>query len=173
VDVGTDVFAFKDDREEIARIQVKTNSNPTVYKDGSGHSAKFAISIKQLEQPDDRPALHYALAVRLKGKWVDFLVLGRSQLQQMWDSPQPFGSENATTGDLEITVEFRQEVTCSGRNLTAYRNAWDQLPPLRPSPKWAAQELGSSATGAGGDLPPTAPGRGAAPTPPGNKPSQP
>jgi hypothetical protein len=145
VDLGTDVFAFKDDREEVARIQVKTNSNPHEYKDGSGYSAKFAIPLKQLEHPDDRPALYYALAVRLKGNWTDFLVISRTNLREFYEGDQPFGYVNRQTGDLEITVEFRAAVMCSGQNLTEYRNAWDKLPPLQPPPQVAALEQGVAA----------------------------
>jgi hypothetical protein len=35
VDVGTDVFAFRDDREDVARIQVKTEAGKR-YKTGGG-----------------------------------------------------------------------------------------------------------------------------------------
>ncbi len=36
VDLGTDVFVFKDDREEVVRLQVKACTAPHVYADGSG-----------------------------------------------------------------------------------------------------------------------------------------
>lgn len=42
VDLGTDLFAFKDDREEVVRIQVKACTAPHAYADGSGYSAKFS-----------------------------------------------------------------------------------------------------------------------------------
>src|SRR5438876_4699895 len=63
VDVGTDVFAFRDDREDVARIQVKTAPG-TPYANGKGYSAKFDIPKKQLGRTDD-PPLFYAFAVRL------------------------------------------------------------------------------------------------------------
>ena len=47
VDVGTDVFAFREDREEVARIQVKTEAG-TWYKRAEGYSAKFGVPMKQL-----------------------------------------------------------------------------------------------------------------------------
>ena len=46
VDLGTDVFAFKDDREEVVRLQVKACTVPHIYADGSGYSAKFALPMK-------------------------------------------------------------------------------------------------------------------------------
>ncbi len=63
VDLGTDVFAFKDDREEVVRIQVKSCTVPHIYADGSGYSAKFGLPMKQFRRLDDRPPLYYALAV--------------------------------------------------------------------------------------------------------------
>src|SRR5438046_168603 len=46
VDLGTDVFAFKEDREEVVRIQVKACTVPLTYADGSSYSAKFALPMK-------------------------------------------------------------------------------------------------------------------------------
>src|SRR5438445_13050040 len=67
VDIGTDVFAFRDDREEVARIQVKTEAG-TRYKKGKGYSAKFGVPMNQLGHTD-APPLFYALAVRLDDEW--------------------------------------------------------------------------------------------------------
>ena len=47
IDAGTDVFAFRDDREEVARIQVKTAPG-TQYKKEQGYSAKFGIPLSIL-----------------------------------------------------------------------------------------------------------------------------
>src|SRR5256885_14146063 len=47
VDLGTDVFAFKDDREDVVRLQVKACTVPRNYVDGSGYSAKFVLPMKQ------------------------------------------------------------------------------------------------------------------------------
>jgi hypothetical protein len=142
VDLGSDIFAFKEDRAEVVRIQVKTNAKQTVYKDRTGYSAKFAIPMKQLNYPDDnRPPLFYALAVRREKKeWIDFLVISRATLKEHWNGARKFGHENGQTGDLEITVEFRNEVICSGCNLTEHRNAWHALPPLRPLPNLSLAE---------------------------------
>ena len=46
VDVGTDVFAFRDDREEVARIQVKTARGQR-YKNGKGYSARFGVPMEE------------------------------------------------------------------------------------------------------------------------------
>jgi hypothetical protein len=132
VDLGTDVFAFKDDREEVVRIQVKACTVPHPYADGSGYSAKFALPMKQLSRLDDRPPLFYALAVLRDHRWVDFLVVGRARLQSYYNGPTRFGSLNNANGELELTVEFRPKVECSGQDLTDCLNAWESLPPLQP-----------------------------------------
>jgi len=85
VDAGTDVFAFHDTREDVARVQVKT-AQGTPYKKGDGHSAQFSFPLKQLERPD-KPPLYYALAVRLEGVYVDFIVLERAQMNDYFNGP--------------------------------------------------------------------------------------
>jgi hypothetical protein len=134
VDVGTDVFAFIDGREEVVRLQVKGCNTPHVYADGTGYSAVFALPMKQLRRLDDRPPLFYALAVRRDEKWADFLVVSRERLQSYYNSENKFGSQDKNNDALNITVEFRAEVECSGQQLTDCRNAWESLPPLRPLP---------------------------------------
>jgi hypothetical protein len=84
VDIGTDVFAFRDDREEVARIQVKTATGKR-YKKTRGYSADFRIPIDQLKRTD-APALFYALAVRLTDGWGSILVIGRAKLQELYSA---------------------------------------------------------------------------------------
>jgi hypothetical protein len=135
VDVGTDVFVFQDDREEVVRLQVKACTVPYIYTDGSGYSAKFALPMKQFRRLDDRPPLYYALAVLREDRWADFLVVSRARLQSYYYGSTKFGSYNKTNDDLEITVEFRAKVECSGQEFTDCRNAWKSLPPLQPAPE--------------------------------------
>jgi hypothetical protein len=134
VDLGTDVFAFKDDREEVVRIQVKACTKPYPYADGTGYSAVFTLPIRQLKRLDDRPPLYYALAVMRDGNWSDFLVVSRVKLREYYDDAKPFGSLDQVNEELRITVAFRDKVECSGRDLTECRNAWNSLPPLRETP---------------------------------------
>jgi hypothetical protein len=161
VDLGTDVFAFKDDREEVVRLQVKACTAPYSYADGSGYSAKFALPMKQFHRLDDRPPLYYALAVLRNDRWVDFLVVSRARLQSYFYGTTKFGSYNKTNDDLEITVEFRVKVECSGRELTDCRNAWNSLPPLQPTPdlEGAIEQKGSSGSADASLSPPAAPGQ--------------
>lgn len=141
-DVGMDVFAFRDDREEVARIQVKTAPG-NHYKQGGGYHAKFAIPSVQLERTDN-PPLFYALVVRLGEGWGNILLFGRGRLHQLWKE-KGLGSPNKKSGDLELYIQFRPslgeeegkegrkwKVKCGTLDLTDYLNAWESLPPLRP-----------------------------------------
>jgi hypothetical protein len=141
VDVGTDVFAFRDDREHVARIQVKT-APAKLYKDGSGYSAKFGVTMAQLSRPDS-PPLFYAFAVRMGDAWGAFVVISRTNLKELWD--EGCGSENPKSGDLELQIQFRPKQSphddeahnsararCGEFDLSEYLNAWEILPPLKP-----------------------------------------
>ena len=135
VDVGTDVFAFKDNREEIVRLQVKSCTVPKEYADKSGYSATFVLPMKQFRRLDDRPPLYYALAVLREDKWVDFLIVSRAKLQTLYGGKTKLGSYKKKKDELAITVAFRAEVECSGQKLTDCRNAWTSLPPLQSTPE--------------------------------------
>ena len=91
--------------------------------------------MKQFLRQDKRPPLYYALAVLREDRWVDFLVVSRVRLRSYYDGETKFGSFNKANDDLEITVEFRATVECSGQELTDCRNAWMSLPPLLPLPQ--------------------------------------
>ncbi len=53
-------------------------------------------------------------------------------MQGYYNGTAKFGHRNRNSGDLEITLEFRDRVECSGQDLTDCRNAWASLPPLQP-----------------------------------------
>jgi hypothetical protein len=142
--VGTDLFAFRDDREDVARIQIKTAPGKP-YQSGHGYHAKFGIPMAQLARTDS-PPLFYALAVRLESGWGSFIVISRAALYELWNNG--CGSENKSSGDLELHIQFRPDEETAGRkeaeseqklkalcgksHLTVYINAWESLPPLKP-----------------------------------------
>jgi len=132
VDLGTDGFAFRDDRDEMIRIQVKACTTPHSYADGSGYSARFSLPVKQLTEPEREPELFYVLAVLREDRWTDFLIVSQVRLGVMFRGGRPFGFHNPKNDDLQITVEFREKVTISGQEFTDCRNGWESLPPLRP-----------------------------------------
>lgn len=146
VDVGTDVFVFRDDREDVARIQVKA-ARGQPYKRESGYHTKFGVPMDQLRRTD-APPLFYALAIRLDAGWGPFVVISRTDLQTLWNDG--LGSENQKSGDLELYIRFRPvgregelggvpaktagmpSALCGTFDLTRYVNAWESLPPLKP-----------------------------------------
>jgi hypothetical protein len=164
-DVGTDVFAFRDDREEVARIQVKTAPGLR-YKKAKGYHAKFGIPMEQLKQTDV-PPLFYALAIRLDNGWGSFVVISRGELQKLSD--EGCGSGNEEFGFLFLNIRFRageegegaggQEAEneqklrafCGKFDLTDFIDAWESLPPLKPSAANDGDEyVGGVDVGAGG-----------------------
>jgi hypothetical protein len=138
IDVGMDVFAFRDDRQEVARIQVKA-AQGIPYQKGGGYRAQFNIPLNQLGPPDE-PSLYYVLAVRLEEQWVSFLVIGRLRLKEYWKGDRPFGIENPKAGELALQIKYRPNaddpdkltVRCGDVELDSYLDAWEQLPPLKP-----------------------------------------
>jgi hypothetical protein len=131
VDFGTDVFAFHDNHEYVARIQVKT-SHGEPYKRGEGYHAQFTLPLKQLDRPDS-PPLFYALAVRSDRGWEDFIVIGREKLKDIWNGTARLGKSDAKNENLIIYAQFRSAgVRCGEIDMSAYLNAWDLLPPLWP-----------------------------------------
>jgi len=146
VDIGTDVFAFREDREDVARIQVKTAPG-IPYKKTHGYWAKFGVPMAQLRRTD-APPLYYALAVRLDKRWGSFIIINRAKLQELWN--EGCGSENRNSGDLELRIQFRPkkeaeakendkasnesnlQAHCGRFNLTNYLESWETLPPLKP-----------------------------------------
>jgi hypothetical protein len=126
VDIGEDVLAFEDGKPEVTRLQVKTAT--AVRQKRSGYfSARVSIPLGQLAEQDD-PELHYIFAVRLQGQWVEFVVIRRSELHELWKENE-IGSENQKSGELQLTLSFSPgRLTCSGFNLQQYRGAWERLP---------------------------------------------
>lgn len=127
VDAGTDVFAFRDEREEVARLQVKT-AHGTPYAKGDGYSAQFNIPLQQLLRYD-RPRLYYALVARLEDRFADFLIVSRTDLQGYWSGGKKFGLKDKQN-QLVLKVQFREQVVCGEVDLTRHRNNWTSLPPF-------------------------------------------
>ena len=73
-------------------------------------------------------------AVRLMGRWVDFLVIGRHRLNSLRvteDMGTEYTDKKTNKAYLKLTFSFTpDDVTCSGKSLHDSRNAWTVLPPL-------------------------------------------
>lgn len=139
LDFGTDVFAFREDRPEVTRLQVKAAQGKR-YRKEEGYAATFDIPLEQLRK-DDIPPLFYVLAARVEGQWTDFLILTRPDLKRFWEDDALFGTENLRSGNLVLTIQFRPgSVRCGEVDLTPFRNAWGTLPPLQPVPVARGEE---------------------------------
>jgi hypothetical protein len=150
VDEGTDVFAFLEDRPEVVRIQVKS-AKAVAYKEGGGYHAQFDIPMAQMGRDHD-PPLFYVLAANLDGNQVSFLIISRVDMRGYWNGTTPFGTENARSGNLVLTVRYREKILSQQVELTRYQNAWNDLPPLKPrsAPTLQDQGVGVAPGAAGG-----------------------
>lgn len=131
LDVGTDIFAFRDDRPEVARVQVKA-CQAMALQTPDRFRGRFNIPLRQLRAADE-PPLYYVLAIRVGDVWSDFLVVSRARLREYDESDLRFGHESKRNESLELSVRFSpQRVLCGQVELTAHRNAWSDLPPVAP-----------------------------------------
>jgi hypothetical protein len=131
VDVGDDVFVVREKDEAVTRVQVKYAAADE--QQNGEYVAQFSLPWKQLDRPDDTPALVYVLAVRYKQKWTDFIVVRRSVLRQL-QAKYAVGSIAKKDGDaiaLALRLVFTKEsVKGKGKfSFQPYRNAFDPWPP--------------------------------------------
>lgn len=131
VDLGTDLFAFREGASAVLRLQVKTAQGEP-YATSPGYSAQFSIPLAHLNRRD-KPEVVYVLVARVGGAFVDFLLVSRADMQRFRRGNRRFGTVNNAAAELALHVQFRpDEVRCGQVELTAYRNAWDRLALLRP-----------------------------------------
>jgi hypothetical protein len=131
VDEGTDVLAFREDRPPITRLQVKT-ARAKPYRRSEGYSAQFSVPLRHLYWRDPGDTIVYAFAVRSGERFTDFLVISRPALRDFHEHAESFGSEDSE-GNLILSIQFRDVVVRGSVDLTPFRNAWEQLPPLTNS----------------------------------------
>lgn len=121
VDVGDDIFVVRDRTGQLWRIQVKTAIGE---RRGYGYSGKFAVALRQLEDPR-KPDLHYVFALRRGAQW-EFLAIPRSALLNERED-QGVGSVSGEAVILTLRY-WDQSVLCSGRDFQGYRNNWQEWP---------------------------------------------
>jgi hypothetical protein len=130
IDVGEDLFTFKDGQHLIDRIQVKT-ANARRLRISDGYVARISLPLAQLRAKDD-PELHYVFPIRLDEKWTDFVVISRKNLRLL-QVLEAIGSENTKSGELQLRLIFDpKSLTCKGHDLSRFRDAWNLLPILKP-----------------------------------------
>jgi hypothetical protein len=125
VDRGDDVFVVRDDDANLSRIQVKTaNARTTLY----GYRATVNVPRLQLETPRS-PEVYYVFPVRHDGRWKDFVVISREDLNTI---------RAATNMGTLVGIRARQKLVIqlafrlnSVRTGTAdfqpYRNNWSRI----------------------------------------------
>lgn len=124
VDVGDDIFVVKDEEGTFYRVQVKT-ANGTHRRYGC--SGQYTLPLQQLRTPQT-PDLIYILAVRYEEEWADYLILSRQALLFQHETA---GIGTPSQSGITLTIQFRpQTVTCSGSDLSKFRNNWDQFFPF-------------------------------------------
>ncbi len=144
VDVGDDVFVVREKDEAVTRVQVKYAAADE--QQNGEYVAQFSLPWKQLDRPDDTPALVYVLAVRYTQKWTDFIVVRRSVLRQL-QAKYAVGSIAKKDGDavaLALRLVFTTEsVKGKGKfSFQPHRNAFDPWPPPQLSNEAEVSTLG-------------------------------
>ncbi len=132
VDAGDDVFVVRHDEESVIRVQVKTANG---VGNDQAYTAQFSLPLAQLQRVEP-PALVYVFAVRHLGRWLDFIVIRRTTLQQI-RSDFGIGSRYVKAGKeyLNLTLSFTQgNVTNKEASFQQYRNVWEPWPPSQPQP---------------------------------------
>jgi hypothetical protein len=133
VDAGDDVFVVRHDEETVTRVQVKTANGDG---DATAYSAQFSLPIAQLNRVEP-PALVYVFTVRHLGRWLDFVVIRRTTLQQI---RADFGVGSTFKKKekeyLKLTLSFTaNDVRNKEASFQKYRNAWEPWPPPQPQPE--------------------------------------
>ena len=124
VDVGDDIFVVHDRAGDMHRVQVKTALAKPLK---SGYSVQFNISFPQL-RTRIIPDLIYVFAIRVYDRWDAFVVINRKTLNAE-HSLHGIGSEYKD----RLTVRLRfagASITCSGRDLSQYRDNWEEYFPI-------------------------------------------
>ncbi len=130
VDVGEDLFTFRDGQKDIDRIQVKT-ANARRLRRSDRYIARISVPLAQFEAADV-PAIHYVFSIRLEGKWTDFVVISRSDLNDQQQA-EGMGTVNFKSKELQLRLSFDPvSLTCKDSDLSRFRNAWNLLPILQP-----------------------------------------
>ncbi len=125
VDVGDDIFVFKDSDGEYVRIQVKTASAVPGQK---GYSVRYSLRLSQLTEPTV-PEIWYVFAHRLSSNWGSYILIPRNTLFEFYDRHN-MGSLNKN-GFLQLYFSFwGNKVTCSGMDWSAFINDWSAWPQI-------------------------------------------
>jgi hypothetical protein len=132
IDIGDDVFVYRDSTSQMWRVQVKTSS---AVVQANSEKFQFRIREAQITTPAN-PQLHFVFAMRTGPTW-KFLVVERGILHNYRQQNATFGTVHTKNGvnwvNLNISVWttgiHAGQVRCSGVNLAHHLNDWDNAWP--------------------------------------------
>ena len=125
VDVGDDVLVLEDKKGEFKRIQVKT-STAQIKKEG--YNVQFNIPLKQLRQYIT-PDLYYVFMIRHQKRWVNTMIIERTDLYDMFTSSQ-IGTANS--GSLSLHLTFKShKMTCKKADFTPFIDDFSAFPDIQ------------------------------------------
>lgn len=123
VDEGDDIFVVHH-VGTLWRIQVKSAN---CRRTRAGIVARFSMSGSQL-MTRRSPDLMFVFAARKAGRWADFIVIRREELETLCSD---FGAGKVLGSNVMFELTFtRKDVRCGGLSLQRFRNAWLDWPAL-------------------------------------------
>jgi hypothetical protein len=134
IDIGDDVFVYRDSTNQTWRLQVKTSR---LYKQKKSRAYQFLVRETQITTPAN-PPLHFVFCMRLDPGW-QFLVIDRAIFANYRSANTGFGSRNVSkTGIASVTFNVTQHidgpkkgrVICSKTDLTHHLNNWSTWPAI-------------------------------------------
>ena len=125
VDVGDDVLVLEDKKGEFKRIQVKTS---TAHIKKEAYNVQFNIPLKQLSKYIT-PDLYYVFMIRHQKKWVNTMIIERTDLYDMFTSSQ-LGTANS--GSLTLYLTFKDgKMMCKKVNFTPFIDDFSAFPDIQ------------------------------------------
>jgi len=123
VDIGDDIYVYKEDTHELLRVQVKSaQERPHRYY-------VFVVRLDQLERQGDN-RLFYAFAARHndKERW-EFLVIPREALNLLRVRGRIGQVESADGAKFQLNIKFDDDnVPFAGStNMSEYFNKWELI----------------------------------------------
>lgn len=120
VDVGDDIFVVKDSAGILFKIQVKTGIAKLGIDDK--YECKFSLKKTQLLEPK-QPEITYFFVSRFNNDWGPFIIFKRNELFEIFDE-----NSKAKSGNITITIYFRDTIQIWGKDISRFKNNWDQFP---------------------------------------------
>ena len=125
VDVGDDVLVLEDKKGEFKRVQVKTS---TASEQKDGYSVKFYIPLKQLRQSIS-PEIHYVFMIRHQSRWVNTMIIERTELYGLFKSSQ-IGT--ASNDSLTLYLTFKDgKMMCKKVDFTPFIEDFSAFPDIQ------------------------------------------